>query len=160
MLLIDDDDNEDNDDIQDGRTRTKHLHLKHADEITATKMIAGAHLAAPKQMAQILMEPDFRLIEALIHSQQNFVLSDPSLPDNPIVYCSDGFCNLTGYKRQFILGRNCRFLQGPGTDQAAVDIIRKGVLEGCDISVCLVSGLRHFFLPNCIIDLVILYLVL
>jgi hypothetical protein len=37
------------------------------------------------------------------------------------------------------LGRNCRFLQGPGTDQAAVDIIRKGVLEGCDISVCLVS---------------------
>ena len=145
MLLIDDDDNEDNDDIQDGRTRTKHLHLKHADEITATKMIAGAHLAAPKQMARILMEPDFRLIEALIHSQQNFVLSDPSLPDNPIVYCSDGFCNLTGYKRQFILGRNCRFLQGPGTDQAAVDIIRKGVLEGCDISVCLVSGLRHIF---------------
>ena len=154
MLLIDDDYNEDNDDIHEGRPRTKHLHLKHADEITATKMIAGAHLAAPKQMARILMEPDFRLIEALIHSQQNFVLSDPSLPDNPIVYCSDGFCNLTGYKRQFILGRNCRFLQGPGTDQAAVDIIRKGVLEGCDISVCLVSRLEQ----HCIIDLVILYL--
>jgi PAS domain S-box-containing protein len=93
----------------------------------------------PKQTARILMEPDFRLIEALIHSQQNFVLSDPSLPDNPIVYCSEGFCKLTGYKRQHILGRNCRFLQGPGTDQGAVDIIRKGVLEGCDISVCLLN---------------------
>lgn len=93
----------------------------------------------PKQTARILMEPDFRLIEALIHSQQNFVLSDPSLPDNPIVYCSEGFCKLTGYKRQHILGRNCRFLQGPGTDQGAVDIIRKGVVEGCDISVCLLN---------------------
>ena len=47
----------------------------------------------------------------IYRSQNNFVLSDPSLPDNPIVYCSEGFCKLTGYKRQFVLGRNCRFLQ-------------------------------------------------
>jgi PAS domain S-box-containing protein len=93
----------------------------------------------PVQQAKILMEPDFRLIQALNHAQHNFVLSDPSLPDNPIVYCSDGFCKLTGYKRQFVLGRNCRFLQGPGTDQAAVDIIRQGVSEGRDISVCLLN---------------------
>lgn len=92
-----------------------------------------------KQFAQILMEPDFRLIQALITSQQNFVLSDPSLPDYPIVYCSEGFCKLTGYKRQDVLGRNCRFLQGPGTDQAAVDVIRRGVAEGRDISVCLLN---------------------
>jgi PAS domain S-box-containing protein len=85
------------------------------------------------------MEPDFRLIQALLHSQQNFVLSDPSLPDNPIVYCSEGFCKLSGYKRQDILGRNCRFLQGPGTDQNAVNLIRKGVEEGRDISVCLLN---------------------
>lgn len=88
---------------------------------------------------RILMEPDFRLIQALQKSQHNFVLSDPSLPDNPIVYCSDGFCKLTGYKRQHILGRNCRFLQGPGTDQNAVDIIRQGVAVGADISVCLLN---------------------
>lgn len=36
-------------------------------------------------------------------------------------------------------GRNCRFLQGPGTDQAAVDIIRKGITEGRDVSVCLLN---------------------
>ena len=92
-----------------------------------------------QQSARILMEPDFRLIQALVGSQQNFVLSDPSLPDNPIVYCSEGFCKITGYKRQEIIGRNCRFLQGPGTDQNAVDIIRKGVSEGKDISVCLLN---------------------
>lgn len=109
------------------------------DGSSGTEKAVMTMSTVPKQTARILMEPDFRLIEALIHSQQNFVLSDPSLPDNPIVYCSEGFCKLTGYKRQHILGRNCRFLQGPGTDQGAVDIIRKGVLEGCDISVCLLN---------------------
>jgi PAS domain S-box-containing protein len=92
-----------------------------------------------KLHARMLVEPDYRLMQSLVVSQQNFVLSDPSLPDNPIVYCSDGFCKLSGYKRNEIIGRNCRFLQGPGTDQAAVDLIRKGVTDGKDISVCLLN---------------------
>lgn len=43
--------------------------------------------------------------------QQNFVISDPHLPDCPIVFASDGFLELTEYSREEILGRNCRFLQ-------------------------------------------------
>jgi len=86
-----------------------------------------------------LMEPDFRLMSALSGSQQNFAISDPSLPDNPIVYVSQGFLDLTGYTLDQVLGRNCRFLQGPGTDQSAVDIIRRGVREGIDTSVCLLN---------------------
>ena len=86
-----------------------------------------------------LMEPDYRLMSALSGSQQNFAISDPSLPDNPIVYVSQGFLELTGYTLDQVLGRNCRFLQGPGTDQAAVDVIRKGVREGTDTSVCLLN---------------------
>lgn len=86
-----------------------------------------------------LMEPDYRLMNALSGSQQNFAIADPSLPDNPIVYVSQGFLNLTGYTLDQVLGRNCRFLQGPGTDQAAVDVIRKGVQEGVDTSVCLLN---------------------
>eukprot|EP00586_Coscinodiscus_wailesii_P019063 CAMPEP_0172517764 /NCGR_PEP_ID=MMETSP1066-20121228/287812_1 /TAXON_ID=671091 /ORGANISM="Coscinodiscus wailesii, Strain CCMP2513" /LENGTH=514 /DNA_ID=CAMNT_0013299927 /DNA_START=17 /DNA_END=1561 /DNA_ORIENTATION=- len=86
-----------------------------------------------------LMEPDFRLMSSLSNSQQNFAISDPSLPDNPIVYASQGFFDLTGYTLDQVLGRNCRFLQGPGTDQSAVDVIRKGVREGIDTSVCLLN---------------------
>eukprot|EP00594_Rhizosolenia_setigera_P015419 CAMPEP_0178955660 /NCGR_PEP_ID=MMETSP0789-20121207/9742_1 /TAXON_ID=3005 /ORGANISM="Rhizosolenia setigera, Strain CCMP 1694" /LENGTH=411 /DNA_ID=CAMNT_0020637343 /DNA_START=24 /DNA_END=1259 /DNA_ORIENTATION=- len=86
-----------------------------------------------------LMEPDYRLMSALSGSQQNFSISDPSLPDNPIVYVSQGFLDLTGYSLDQVLGRNCRFLQGPGTDQSAVDVIRKGVREGVDTSVCLLN---------------------
>jgi PAS domain S-box-containing protein len=61
------------------------------------------------------------------------------LPDNPIVYASQGFLDLTGYTADQIIGRNCRFLQGPGTDPAAVDIIRRGVALGEDTSVCLLN---------------------
>lgn len=86
-----------------------------------------------------LMEPDFRLMTALSGSQQNFAISDPTLPDNPIVYVSQGFLELTGYTLDQVLGRNCRFLQGPGTDQSAVEVIRKGIKEGVDTSVCLLN---------------------
>jgi len=86
-----------------------------------------------------VMEPDYRLVSALSGSQQNFVISDPSLPDNPIVHVSDGFLALTGYRLDQVLGRNCRFLQGPGTDQKAVDVIREGVEKGIDSSVCMLN---------------------
>lgn len=42
-----------------------------------------------------------------------FVVCDISLPDMPIVYCSDVFERLTAYTKYEIVGRNCRFLQAP-----------------------------------------------
>ena len=60
-------------------------------------------------------------------------------PDNPIVFVSQGFLELTGYKMDDVLGRNCRFLQGPGTDQRTVDVIRKGISAGDDVAVCLLN---------------------
>ena len=78
-------------------------------------------------------------VTALSGSQQNFAISDPTLPDNPIVYVSQGFLSLTGYTLDQVLGRNCRFLKGPGTDQKAVEVIRKGITDGVDTSVCLLN---------------------
>jgi len=48
------------------------------------------------------------------------VLEDPNLEDCPVVYCNDAFCEMTGFHREEVVGRNCRFLQGPGTDAATV----------------------------------------
>nr|GMD16951.1 putative LOV domain-containing protein [Ipomoea batatas] len=48
--------------------------------------------------------------------KQSFVLTDPRIPDMPIVYASDAFLRLTGYSRDEVLGRNCRFLSGHDTD--------------------------------------------
>mmetsp|Transcript_40216 Transcript_40216/g.97134 ORF Transcript_40216/g.97134 Transcript_40216/m.97134 type:complete len:337 (+) Transcript_40216:204-1214(+) len=88
---------------------------------------------------KVLDDPDFSFIKALQTAQQNFVVTDPSLPDNPIVYASQGFLNLTGYSLDQILGRNCRFLQGPETDPKAVERIRNAIEAGNDLSVCLLN---------------------
>lgn len=50
-----------------------------------------------------------------------------SIADNPIVYASDGFVKVTGYSRQEIIPRNCRFLQGNHTDQSAVRRLRLAI---------------------------------
>ena len=71
--------------------------------------------------------------------QQSFVIADPSLPDCPIVFASDGFLDFTGYTREEILGRNCRFLQGPRTDARAVREIRRAVDEGEECTVRLLN---------------------
>jgi len=57
------------------------------------------------------------------------VISDPRLPDNPIVACNAAFCALTGYDEDQILGRNCRFLSGPGTEPWLTEAIRQGVRD-------------------------------
>jgi PAS domain S-box-containing protein len=48
------------------------------------------------------------------------VLADPDQPDCPVVFCNDAYCASTGFSREEVLGRNCRYLQGPGTDPEAV----------------------------------------
>ncbi|KAK5120765.1 hypothetical protein LTR85_005831 [Meristemomyces frigidus] len=56
-----------------------------------------------------------------------FVLTDPSLADNPIVYASDGFVKVTGYNRNEIIPRNCRFLQCRDTDRSAVRRLKDAI---------------------------------
>ncbi len=56
-------------------------------------------------------------------------ISNPRLPDNPIVFVNDAFCRLTGYPREEILGRNCRFLQGEETDRDTVAKIRAAIAK-------------------------------
>lgn len=61
------------------------------------------------------------------------MLPNGVLQDHPIVLVSDSFNAVTGYPRNQIVGRNCRFLQGPGTAPEAVQRIRDGLNsgEGC-----------------------------
>ncbi|KAL8718740.1 MAG: hypothetical protein Q9225_004158 [Loekoesia sp. 1 TL-2023] len=59
-----------------------------------------------------------------------FCLSDPSIKDNPIVYASEEFYRTTQYGRDYVIGRNCRFLQGPKTDRNTVARIREAIRTG------------------------------
>nr|AML79597.1 putative LOV domain-containing protein [Krameria lanceolata] len=79
------------------------------------------------------------LATTLERIEKNFVITDPRLPDNPIIFASDSFLELTEYTREEILGRNCRFLQGPETDQATVSRIRDAIREQREITVQLIN---------------------
>jgi len=59
--------------------------------------------------------------------EMSVVVSDPNLPDNPMIFVSGEFEVQTGYAAQEALGRNCRFLQGPETHPDAVELIRAGL---------------------------------
>ncbi len=79
-----------------------------------------------------------RLIaDATNEAYEGIVISDPTLPDNPVIYANEGFERLTGYTRLEILGKNCRFLQGDDTDPAAVEEIRAALKSGraCKVDI-------------------------
>ena len=71
--------------------------------------------------------------------EQSVVISDPSRPDMPIIFVSDEFETQTGYPPHEVLGRNCRFLQGPETDPASVQSIRDAIAQNREITIDLLN---------------------
>jgi PAS domain S-box-containing protein len=63
------------------------------------------------------------------------LITDPQQPDNPIIFCNQAFALLTGYSAEELVGRNCRLLQGPHTDPAAVDKLREAIAAERDIAI-------------------------
>lgn len=91
-------------------------------------------------------------------SGEAFVLSNPRLPDQPIVLASPAFCKLTvspllfgafvgpelilslkGYSPDMIVGRNCRFLQGEATAPSSVKTIKEALLKGEEVTQLLLN---------------------
>jgi PAS domain S-box-containing protein len=76
------------------------------------------------------------------------VITDPTVEDNPVVYANDAFYRLTGYDPEEVLGRNCRFLQGPETSPACVAELRDAVEAGEPVSTVIRNYRRdgtHFW---------------
>jgi potassium voltage-gated channel Eag-related subfamily H protein 8 len=58
----------------------------------------------------------------LFLADSNFVLGNAQASSHPIVYCSDGFCELTGFTRAQVMSKSCacKFLYGPETSQEEI----------------------------------------
>ncbi len=80
----------------------------------------------PNQLTQALLA-------AVANSTEPMVLSDPHAPDHPIIAANPAFAIMTGYPMAEIVGRNCRFLQGAGTDRKTAQRLRSAIEaeEGC-----------------------------
>ncbi|MFP7493187.1 PAS domain-containing protein [Terribacillus saccharophilus] len=67
------------------------------------------------------------------------VITDPSMPDNPIIYTNEAFESITGYSTKEIIGQNCRFLQGEKTSRAEVDKVRSAIEKEQSVTVELLN---------------------
>jgi PAS domain S-box-containing protein len=72
---------------------------------------------------------------AIRATRMAMIITNPRLPDDPIVFANDAFLRLTGYERSEVIGRNCRFLQGPDTDAGQVRAIREAIEARRDVSI-------------------------
>ena len=73
--------------------------------------------------------------QALEFALNGIVITDAQQTDNPIIYYNKAFQKLTGYKRDEIIGHNCRFLQGKDRNQEGVKEIRKAIRSGSSCRV-------------------------
>ncbi|WP_026190788.1 PAS domain-containing protein [Methylobacterium sp. WSM2598] len=98
-----------------------------------------ADLAAAAAALRRHAGPFFTVLE---RTRQPMIFTDPRLPDNPIVFANPAFQALTGYGEADLVGRNCRLLQGPGTDPQTVARIRAAVAEGREARVAILNYRR------------------
>jgi len=70
------------------------------------------------------------------------VITDPRRVDNPAVFANDAFLRMTGYSAAEVLGRNCRFMQGPDTDARAIGALRRAIGERASATVELLNYRR------------------
>jgi PAS domain S-box-containing protein len=71
-----------------------------------------------------------RLLDRAVAASSNgIVITDPRMPDDPIVYVNPAFERISGYPVDEVLGHNCRFLQGEDRDQPALDELRSALSE-------------------------------
>ncbi|SFS46268.1 PP2C family protein-serine/threonine phosphatase [Marininema halotolerans] len=84
---------------------------------------------------------DKQFASAIEHMSEGVCITDPRLPDNPIVYVNPGFTQLTGYTAEEALGKNCRFLQSENTDTTSIDKIRHAIQRQASVTSVLLN--RH-----------------
>jgi PAS domain S-box-containing protein len=79
--------------------------------------------------------PDKDIFFAAVQTtRMPMIVTDPKLPDNPIIFANQAFLRMTGYTSQELVGRNCRLLQGRDTDRETIDDIREAVAAVREIS--------------------------
>lgn len=93
----------------------------------------GCHVYTNRDAANVDGIPNQGQLElrdrALAATAEGVTIADARLPDNPLIYANAGFERLTGYAVKEVLGRNCRFLQGPDTDRDTLERLRSAIRQ-------------------------------
>ncbi len=119
--------------------------LRHEDEVVFTSeviededLISISDILTSQIQKRKEAEDKLILYERAINSGSNGILiTDPNLPDNPIVFCNPAYLKATGYSLEEVLGKNGRILQREDNDQEGLRILRASIKkqESCTVTV-------------------------
>ncbi|KAF8322764.1 PAS domain-containing protein [Cantharellus anzutake] len=105
-------------------------------------------------LSRVYTRPNPKIELGPVDDSVSFVVVDATRDDFPVVYCSQNFHRLTGYRREEIVGRNCRFLQYPPPDapggqlghsrhrSPAVEAFKRSLMLGQECQASLVNYRR------------------
>lgn len=100
------------------------------------------HLRIKREISELASGSD-PFAAAMRATRMPMVITDPRQPDNPIVFVNEAFTRLTGYSRDETLGKNCRFLQGPGTNADDVYRLKAAIRDRKSIELDLLNYKRN-----------------
>ena len=113
---------------RDGRVRVFEAQTTNLLDHPAVRgLVVNARDVTDRLAAEAWLRLRERAIEA---ATQGIVITGPAEEGALMLYANPAFERLTGYAADELLGRNCRVLQGPGTDPAAVAALSRAVAEG------------------------------
>ena len=104
--------------------------MSHSKRSSPTASKPTANLPTPLQGV---------LSAAVLAAPTGIVVCDPNLPDCPVIYANPAFYRITGYSEEEVIGRNCRFLQGPETNPRHIKALREAIGNGEAINVEIVN---------------------
>ncbi|MGH2316652.1 PAS domain-containing protein [Planococcus sp. SE5232] len=82
------------------------------------------------RLKELTQKTQVTLLEAMLDgSKVGTIVTDPSQHDNPIIYTNKTFIEMTGYTQEEVIGRNCRFLQGPGTAKEDIQKMKEAIAD-------------------------------
>ncbi len=93
---------------------------------------------AESALREVIRE-NSQLASAIANMTTGVVITDPNLPDNPIIFANPGFTSMTGYTAEDVLGSNCRFLQGKDTDRSVVAAMRAAIVARRSVTQVLLN---------------------
>ncbi len=99
--------------------------------------LVGVHFDMTEQMEG--EETLHVLTRAIEFATNGIVITDARGEDEPMIYVNSAFEQLTGYKREQVLGKNCRILQGPQTDPAVVRQLREAINKRQEVEVTILN---------------------
>jgi PAS domain S-box-containing protein len=110
--------------------------------MTDSALIAGLRREAVEASVAELRRVGGPWFSAMTRSRTAIAVSDPRLPDNPVVFVNPAFTSLSGYGFDDIVGRNGRIMQGAGADPEAIRAINEAVASGSAIETTILNHRR------------------